>query len=188
MLKYSLLETNTAQIMISSAQVSANQINAQKSTGPITEEGKANVANNAIKHGLFSKRLILSDEDPVEYQILFQQLQSELAPSGVLEHTLTERIAISLWRQKRLIRAESACIELERKPKNIVYSVNQQLGLSFSDQSLSEDDLTEFDADQLQWCKKVLLEYEKLDFEDQPDMAILKKSSPLIERGKTVSR
>ncbi len=165
--------------MISYTQASANQNNAQKSTGPITEEGKAKVANNAIKHGLFSKRLILSDEDPVEYQTLFQQLQSELAPTGILEQTLVERISVSLWRQKRLVRAESACIELERKPKHIVDDVNQNLGINYTDQSLSDDDLTEFDADQLQWCKNVLLEYEKMDFGEQADMAILKKSFPL---------
>ena len=88
MLKFSLLEIITGYIMTSFSQASANQSNAQKSTGPVTEEGKAIVSNNAIKHGLFSKRLILSDEDPVEYQTLFQQLQSELAPTGVLEQTL----------------------------------------------------------------------------------------------------
>ena len=95
----------------SAAQISANQINAQKSTGPISEIGKSQVANNAIKHGLFSKNLILADEDPFEYQNLLDQLQSELSPSGVLEQTLIERIAVSLWRQKRLIRAETAYIE-----------------------------------------------------------------------------
>ena len=83
--------------MISSLQASANQSNAQKSTGPITEEGKAKVANNAIKHGLFSKRLILSDEDPVEYQTLFQQLQSELAPTGILEQTLVGSVSLFLY-------------------------------------------------------------------------------------------
>jgi hypothetical protein len=94
------------------AQVFANQINAQKSTGPVTEIGKSKVANNAIKHGLFSKNLILSDENPFEYQNILLQLQPELSPVGILEQSLVERIALSLWRQKRLIRAESAHIQL----------------------------------------------------------------------------
>jgi hypothetical protein len=97
----------------SSAQISANQSNAQKSTSPITEIGKSQVANNAIKHGLFSKNLILADEDPFEYQTLLDQLQSELIPHGILEQTLIERIAVSLWRQKRLVRAETAYIDFE---------------------------------------------------------------------------
>ena len=76
----------------SAAQISANQINAQKSTGPVTEIGKTQVANNAIKHGLFSKNLILADEDPIEYQNLLEQLLSELSPHGTLEQTLTENV------------------------------------------------------------------------------------------------
>ena len=118
------------------AQISANQINAQKSTGPITEIGKSKVSDNAIKHGLFSKNLILADEDPFEYQNLLRLLQSELSPAGILEQTLVERIAVSLWRQKRLIRAETAYIELERTPKNIVADINQEPNLSFTGKSL----------------------------------------------------
>lgn len=73
----------------SAAQISANQTNAKKSTGPTTEIGKNMVANNAIKHGLFSKNLILADEDPIEYKNLLEQLLSELSPYSTLEKTLT---------------------------------------------------------------------------------------------------
>jgi hypothetical protein len=163
----------------SAAQICANQINAQKSTGPVTNIGKSKVANNAVKHGLFSTNLILADEDPLEYQNLLEQLQIELSPSGVLEHALTERIAVSLWRQKRLIRAETAYIELDRKQINIVVAVNQELHLSYSEQSLSEADLTEFDAGHYQWCRAVLQEYETIVTQNSLDIAQLKKSAPL---------
>ena len=49
---------------LSAAQISANQANAQKSTGPLSIEGKQKIASNALKHGLFSKNLLLTDEDP----------------------------------------------------------------------------------------------------------------------------
>ncbi|MFU8790267.1 MAG: hypothetical protein ACNA7G_14645, partial [Methylobacter sp.] len=78
----------------STAQISANQINARKSTGPVTAIGKSKIATNATKHGIFSKHLVLKDEDPLEYQGLLEQLQSELAPSGILEQALVERIAL----------------------------------------------------------------------------------------------
>ena len=38
--------------MASQAQIDANRRNAQSSTGPRTQEGKAVVAFNALKHGL----------------------------------------------------------------------------------------------------------------------------------------
>ncbi len=40
--------------MASEAQISANRQNAEKSTGPRTDEGKAVASQNAVKHGLFA--------------------------------------------------------------------------------------------------------------------------------------
>jgi len=110
---------------LSAAQISANQANAQKSTGPLSIEGKQKEAGNALKHGLFSKKLLLTDEDPLAYHQLLEQLSLELSPIGRLEHTLIERIAVSLWRQQRLVRAETATVELEYKPNHIVTGINQ---------------------------------------------------------------
>jgi hypothetical protein len=76
-------------------QIEANRKNAQKSTGPQTSEGKQAVAQNAIKHGLSSRHLILGDEDPSEYQVLLDQLQAGLNSVGALEHSLVERIAVT---------------------------------------------------------------------------------------------
>jgi hypothetical protein len=41
--------------MATDAQVAANRLNAQESTGPRTTEGKAVVAQNAVKHGLLAR-------------------------------------------------------------------------------------------------------------------------------------
>ena len=47
---------------ISDAQMAANRANAQKSTGPRTEEGKAISSQNALKHGVYSRSDILDGE------------------------------------------------------------------------------------------------------------------------------
>ena len=41
--------------MITEAQIVANRRNSMKSTGPQTPEGKATVAKNALKHGLYAR-------------------------------------------------------------------------------------------------------------------------------------
>ena len=83
------------------AQISANRSNAQKSTGAITQAGKNTVAKNATTHGLFSKQLVLVDESSTEYQLLLDDLQCNLQPIGILEQSLVERVAQTLWKQKR---------------------------------------------------------------------------------------
>ena len=41
-------------------QIAANRRNAQKSTGPRTPEGRAVSKMNALKHGIFSKEVLVS--------------------------------------------------------------------------------------------------------------------------------
>ena len=54
--------------MASEARIAANRLNAQKSTGPRTAEGKAVVAQNAVKHGLLAREGLLRGEDREEYE------------------------------------------------------------------------------------------------------------------------
>jgi len=161
-------------------QIKANQTNAQKSTGPVTEEGKQIVANNALKHGLFSKHLVLSDENPEDYQLLLDGLQTELKPVCTLEQSLVERIAVTLWRQRRLIRSETAHIELSNKPRNIATAVNIEMGLRYSDDEIIEDDLIDFDQELFEWCQSILQEFRQIAGDKQTDMDTLKKEAPLI--------
>ena len=164
-------------------QIKANQSNAQKSTGPLTEDGKKVVAGNAVKHGIFSKQLILSDENPSDYLALLEGLQVELRPVGILEQSLVERIAITLWRQKRLVRSETAHIELERRPSDIVSDVNKAMNYGFmSDDLIKEDDIKEFDQEQYHWCQSVIQEYEKIEPAKLIDIKALKREAPLIHR------
>lgn len=100
--------------MTTEKQNEANQENAQLSTGPKTEEGKVIVSQNAIKHGIFTKELIIEQgdgkEDRKEYEELLQNLMGYFKPQGQLEATLVEKIAVDFWRLKRVIRFETGSI------------------------------------------------------------------------------
>lgn len=45
----------------------------------------------------------------------YGRLWQELKPHGILEQAMAERIAVALWRQRRLVRAETAQIELRQR-------------------------------------------------------------------------
>jgi len=53
---------------VSSRKVEANRQNARKSRGPRTAAGKERVSRNAIKHGFFSKFLLVHHRDGKESQ------------------------------------------------------------------------------------------------------------------------
>ncbi len=87
--------------MASAAQVCANRSNAQKSTGPRTPEGKAVVAQNAVKHGLLAREGVLRGEDPEEFERHREALLEQLNPAGPLEAILAARIVDLTWRLQR---------------------------------------------------------------------------------------
>jgi hypothetical protein len=74
----------------SEKQIQANRRNAQKSTGPITSEGKATVRHNALKHGLLAEDVFLRGEDKDELRALGERLIAELQPEGELEEMMVE--------------------------------------------------------------------------------------------------
>lgn len=100
--------------MTTEKQIETNQENALLSTGARTEEGKAIVSKNAVKHGIFTKELVIEHgdgkEDKVEYEELLQNLIDYFNPQGQLETTLVEKIAVDFWRLKRVIRFETGSI------------------------------------------------------------------------------
>src|ERR1700742_800074 len=78
-----------------------NRANAQKSTGPKSEQGKAASSQNAFKHGLYSKALLIPGEDPAKFEACRADLAAEYRPIGVTEEILVDEIAQHYWRMKR---------------------------------------------------------------------------------------
>ena len=115
--------------MATKAQIKANRENAKKSTGPRTEEGKARVSLNALKHGLLARDAVLPEEDPAEFDRQLRDLEHDLRPENSLEFELVRQIADAQWRMRRLVRIEtgflSAALDEKRRheerfnPENI---------------------------------------------------------------------
>jgi hypothetical protein len=97
--------------MASEAQVLANRRNAEKSTGPRTEEGKAVVSQNAVKHGLLARQDVIGSEDRDEFELHRRQMMEELNPGGPVETMLAERIVSLSWRLKRAERIQSEALD-----------------------------------------------------------------------------
>ncbi len=98
----------------SNRRTQANRQNALQSTGPRTAVGKAASSGNAVQHGILSRHLILPGESRDEFDALLLQLMTEQQPVGTLEQALVERMAIALWRQRRLVAAETAQLQLQQ--------------------------------------------------------------------------
>jgi hypothetical protein len=100
--------------MTTEKQTEANKSNALLSTGAVTEEGKAIVSKNAVKHGVFTQDLIIPSgegkESEKEYTELLNNLTASLNPSGQMEHLLVEKIAVDFWRLRRVLRFETGSI------------------------------------------------------------------------------
>jgi hypothetical protein len=56
--------------MATDRQIAANRLNAQKSTGPKTPEGRATVRLNSLTHGLTAKTLVLPGESEEDFEEL----------------------------------------------------------------------------------------------------------------------
>jgi hypothetical protein len=96
--------------MASEAQIAANRLNAQKSTGPRTEEGKALSSKNHLIHGLTAKGL-LPHEDPGQLHQIHEGFSADFHPVGTAEETQVELMSTSYFRLGRFIHCEAQFLQ-----------------------------------------------------------------------------
>ena len=87
--------------MSSEAKLAANKANAQLSTGPTSETGRATSSKNATKSGLFSNNDFVLPGEETLYHELDEGLRADLVPEGYLEHHLVDEIRRAMWRLRR---------------------------------------------------------------------------------------
>jgi len=104
----------SAESATSEARLAANRANAQHSTGPRTEEGKAKVSLNAVKTGLTGRTVLLSSDEAAPYQALLDEYGKALQPVGIEERALVQSIIDCRWRLDRIPGLEMALLAVIR--------------------------------------------------------------------------
>ena len=92
----------------SEAQLRANRLNAQKSTGPRTDEGKEQSRANSLKHGLAGAGVVSTREDDEEFERKLALYREHVGPGDELEDDLVRNMAMASTRLERCRRQDLA--------------------------------------------------------------------------------
>src|SRR4051794_14555852 len=92
----------------SAARIAANRLNAQKSTGPKTPEGKAKARFNALKHGMRADTLVLPGADAEAFQQRLDDWTDAYAGDDPARALVVARAVHASWRLERCANAEAA--------------------------------------------------------------------------------
>jgi hypothetical protein len=107
---------------------------------------------------------------------LVRELHETLAPVGAVELAFVERVSAAIWRQRRLMAAETAALQLDLREGAVVKTLGR-----LRDPHVGYDppaSLVEpVDEDLVSWCKAALEEYARLD---AFDLETIKRQAPHI--------
>jgi hypothetical protein len=101
-----MVESNLSDSTTSAARIAANRANAQRSTGPRSEEGKARSSQNAVRHGLFTHAVgfpaaPLEEERPI-FDAIVKAGRERYQPGDAEEALMVDRIAALWWELQRV--------------------------------------------------------------------------------------
>jgi hypothetical protein len=90
-------------MQISEKQLEANRANAQKSTGPRTEEGKARSAMNGFSNSFLGNlATIMTNEDRLAQAEFVRDYVADWKPIGAIERQMANVLAMDNWRLNRI--------------------------------------------------------------------------------------
>jgi hypothetical protein len=93
--------------MATPAQIAANRLNAMKSSGPRTAEGKAASRMNALRHGVDAQSIVIPGEDPEELVDLARDYRHQFRPNSPEQEFLVETLVNADWLRRRYLRLEA---------------------------------------------------------------------------------
>jgi hypothetical protein len=136
---------------ISPQKYAANQANAQKSSGPTSDDGKSKSSQNATTHGLTGKTVVLPGEDMDDFQRFSLEVIACLTPEGVIEREFAQMVANAQWRLRRIKSVEdgmltsggTAAIDPSAELKTVEDA--EQLARCFMDRTRSFNNLSQYE-------------------------------------------
>ncbi|HYH64768.1 MAG TPA: hypothetical protein VD866_08760 [Urbifossiella sp.] len=139
--------------MTTPAKAEANRRNARKSTGPRTPAGKLVVARNAVTHGVFAHIAVVPGENPYDWDQHRAGILASLAPVGLLEVTLAERVALLLWQMARLGRYQAAALTAAVEDAGLPVTDDELLAAAFHPPGAKDDDHLKVTAQNLRMAR-----------------------------------
>ncbi len=100
--------------MSTDAQIAANRLNSQLSTGPTSPTGKATSSLNAVKTGLTGRTVLLPSEDAAAYSAHVVRFEAQWQPATDPERSLVQALADTEWRLLRIPSLETGIYALGR--------------------------------------------------------------------------
>ncbi len=84
-----------------------------KSTGPKTPKGLQKSAQNALRHGLTAKSLVLGNESQTKFDELMEAFIRKFQPKDDVELELVTEMVAARWRLRRVWLIQTAAIDLQ---------------------------------------------------------------------------
>jgi hypothetical protein len=100
--------------MATTAQITANRLNSQRSTGPRTVEGKVSSSRNSIRHNLSpgATFTLLPGEDIAAFDQLVRDYRDEFQPRTAHEIFLVNQMIQAQWRISRIERLQAEVLDI----------------------------------------------------------------------------
>ncbi len=158
----------------------ASRHNGAKSRGPTTPEGKSKSSQNALKHGLGSRSLVLASESPILFAEYKDHYWKHFRPRNLVEADLVIEMVGARWRLRRIWSHETALLDTEidkRLPPDpdpddpgIDVLVEQALAFkTLADESNSLEMLHRYETRYRRCYERALRNLQQLRENDPPD-------------------
>lgn len=106
--------------MSSLRRINSSRANGARSRGPVTPDGKDRSSQNATRHGLLAKCVVLENESREGFDSLLAQFVARFAPADGVELGLVEEMLSAFWRQRRAWAMETHIMDtaISREPSD----------------------------------------------------------------------